>query len=218
VTALFEPRWPSLTSPPIEALPVGDRDAPRTDEDRAWSEYNHHMAGLFVLAMGLLALLQRLGLGWARHWPLIFLAMAGFMLLRNDPGSWPLGPEGFWAGMAYPEVVQHRLFVLLVVGFGVFEWMVRTGRFPSPRSALVFPILCVVGGGLLLTHSHAAINLKAEYLMEVTHAPLGLIAMFVGWNRWLELRLAGTRHRVAGRLWACGLAAVGVLLLLYRES
>jgi putative copper resistance protein D len=218
VATRFTPRWPSLTSPPIEALPVGDREAPRTDEDRAWSEYNHHMAGLFVLAMGVFALLDRLGLGWARHWPLIFLAMAAFMLARNDPGSWPLGPEGFWEGMAYAEVVQHRLFVLLVVGFGVFEWMVRTKRLSSPRCALVFPVLCIVGGGLLLTHSHAALNLKSEYLIEVTHAPLGLLALLIGWDRWLELRLPPAGNRLAGRLWASGLAAVGLLLLLYRES
>jgi len=214
----FTPRWPSLSSPPIEALPVGDREAPRTDEDRAWSEYNHHMAGLFVLAMGLLAIVNRLGIGWARHWPLVFLGMAAFLLIRNDPGSWPLGPEGFWEGFAYAEVIQHRLFVLLVVAFGVFEWMVRAGRLRSPRCALVFPILCVVGGGLLLTHSHASLNLKAEYLVEVTHAPLGVLALMIGWARWLELRLPPAEHRVPGGLWATGLTMIGLLLLLYRES
>jgi len=55
------------------------------------------------------------------------------------------------------------------------------GRLRSPRCALVFPILCVVGGGLLLTHSHASLNLKAEYLVEVTHAPLGVLALMIGW-------------------------------------
>jgi len=215
----FTPRWPSFSSPPIEALPVGDREAPRTDEDRAWSEYNHHMAGLFVLAMGLLAILYRLGARWARHWLLIFLGMAAFLLIRNDPGSWPLGPEGFWAGMVYAEVLQHRLFVLLVVAFGIFEWMVRTGRLASPRCALVFPILCVVGGGLLLTHSHAGLNLKAEYLIEVTHAPLGVLALATGWARWLELRLPpAAEDRLPGRLWPATLAVIGLLLLLYRES
>src|SRR5262249_62282335 len=57
----FTPRWPSLSSPPLEALPVEDREAPRTDPDRAWSEDNHHVARLFVLAMGLLAILPRPG-------------------------------------------------------------------------------------------------------------------------------------------------------------
>jgi putative copper resistance protein D len=214
----FTPQWPRLSSPPIEALPVGDREAPRTDEDQAWSEYNHHVAGLFVLAMGLLVIMNRLGVGWARHWPLIFLGMAAFLLVRNDPGSWPLGPEGFWEGMTRPEVLQHRLFVVLVVGFGVFEWMVRTGRVTSPRCGLVFPILCAVGGVLLLTHSHASLNLKAEYLTEVTHAPLGVLALAAAWGRWLELRLPPAEGRLPGRIWATSLTLVGVLLLLYRES
>ena len=214
----FTPQWPGLSSPPIEALPVDDREAPRTDADRGWSEYNHHVAGLFVLALGLLAILNGFGVGWARHWPLVFLALAVFLLVRNDPGAWPFGPQGFWEGMAYAEIVQHRLFVLLVIGFGVFEWLVRTGRLRSPRCALVFPILCVVGGGLLLTHSHASLNLKNEYLIEVTHAPLGVLALLIGWTRWLELRLPEAGYRVPGRLWAAGLTAIGVLLLLYREG
>jgi copper resistance protein D len=215
----FTPRWPALTSPPHAALPADDPEAPRTDEDRAWSEYNHHVAGLFVLAMGFLAILNRLGVGWARHWPLIFLGMATFLLVRNDPGSWPLGPEGFWAGMARTEVLQHRTFVGLVVAFGVFEWMVRAGRLHSSRwCALVFPILCAVGGGLLLTHSHASLNLKAEFLLEVTHAPLGVLALAVGWGRWLELRLPPAEEQLPGRVWATALTMIGVLLLIYRES
>jgi putative copper resistance protein D len=218
VATRFTPRWPSLSSPPIEALPAADSEGPRTDEDREWSEYNHHVAGLFVLAMGLLAIAHRLGLGWARHWPLIFLALAAFLLMRSDPGSWPLGPQGFWEGMLDAEVLQHRLFLVLVVAFGVFEWMVRTGRLRSPRYALVFPILSIVGGGLLLTHSHALLDLKAEYLVEVTHTPLGMVALAIGWARWLELRLPAASTRMPARIWAVGLSVVGVLLLLYREN
>jgi putative copper resistance protein D len=219
VAHVFTPRLPSFTSSSLADMPLTDRDAPRTDADRQWSEYNHHYAGLFVLIMGILAILSRTGWApWARHWPLVFFGLAAFLLVRNDPGSWPLGPQGFWEGMQYTEVLQHRLFVLLVLGFGTFEWMVRTERIRSPRAALVFPILCSVGGALLLTHSHASLNLKAEYLIEVTHAPLGVIAMLVGWGRWLELRLPPGDTALPGRIWSVGLAMVGVLLLLYRES
>src|SRR5205814_9516139 len=117
--------------------------------------------------MGVLAVLHARGrAGGARHWPLVFLGMAAFMLVRNDPGAWPLGPQGFWASMAEPTVLQHRVFVLLVVAFGLFEWTVRTRRLRSPRSALVFPLLCAVGGGLLLTHSHAGLNLQSEFPPE----------------------------------------------------
>jgi copper resistance protein D len=219
VTERFTPRWPRLSSPSITELPVDDRYAPRTDADRAWSEYNHHVSGLFVLTMGALALLHVVGgMRWARHWPLVLLALAGFMLVRNDPGAWPLGPQGFWASMTEPTVLQHRLFVLLVVVFGIFEWRVRARQMLASRHALLFPILCAVGGGLLLTHSHASLNLKSEFLLEVTHAPMGVLGVAIGWARWLELRLAPPDGRIPSRVWASALALFGVLLLIYRES
>jgi putative copper resistance protein D len=219
VLTRFTPRLPRLTSPPLEALPVDDKEAPRTDADREWSEFNHHVSGLLVLVMGVLSLAQASGRArWARHWPLVFLGLAAFMLVRNDPGSWPLGPEGFWEGMAEPSVLQHRIFVLLVVVFGLFEWLVRAGYLRAPRAALLFPLLCAVGGGMLLTHSHASLNLKAEFLLEVTHAPLGVLGLVVGWARWLELRLPAPAGRLPGRLSAAAMAVIGVLLLLYRES
>lgn len=214
----FTPRPPTLTSPRIEDMPVDDPLAPRTDADRAWSEFNHNVAGLFVLGMGILALLHASGrAGWARHWPLVFIALAAMLMVRDDPGDWPLGPRGFWAGMAVPEVLQHRVFVLLVVVFTGFEWMVRTGRLVSARCALVFPLLCAIGGGLLLTHSHASVNLKEALLQEVTHAPLGLLGMLVGWGRWLELRLPAPDERLPRWLWSAALAACGLLLVIYRE-
>lgn len=219
VGARFVPSWPTFTSPTIEELPVRDRDSPRPAEDRAWSEYNHHIAGLFVLAMGLLATLQWMGWArWARHWPLMFIGLAGFLFVRNDPEAWPLGPFGFWESMADPVVLQHRLFVPLIVAFGLFEWMVRTGRFRSSRYALVFPLLCAVSGGLLLTHAHSLDNLKEQFLIEVTHAPLGLLGVLVGWARWLELRLPPPDGELPGRLWPLGFTLVGLLLLFYRES
>ncbi|MBI2159506.1 MAG: CopD family protein [Candidatus Rokubacteria bacterium] len=219
VATRFTPRWPTLTSPKHEELPVNDPDVPRTDADRAWSEFNHHVAGLFVLAMGLLAMLYATGrVPWAHHWPLLFLGLAALLVVRNDPGDWPLGPRGFWEGMTYPSVFQHRMFMLLIVAFAIFEWMVRSGRLVSARAALVFPLLCAVGSALLLTHSHASLNLKDEYLIELTHAPLGLLGMTVGWGRWLELRLPHPDARLPGWLWAVAFVFVGVLLLLYRES
>jgi putative copper resistance protein D len=219
VSVRFTPRWPALTSPKITDMPVDDRDAPRTDADRAWSEFNHHVAGLFVLGMGCLAVLNATGRApWACHWPLLFLGLAGFLMVRIDPGAWPLGPLGFWESLQYAEVLQHRLFVLLVVALGLFEWSVRTGRLRVPWAALIFPLLCAVGGGLLLTHSHAGLNLKEEFLIEVTHVPLGVLAMILGWGRWLELRLPPQAGRFPGRIWPLAFTLVGVVLVLYRES
>jgi copper resistance protein D len=219
VVTRFTPRWPTFPSPAVADMPVEDREAPRTDADRQWSEYNHHMSGVFVLAMGFLAMLYVLGgVQWARHWPLLFLGLAGFIVLRADPAAWPLGPQGFWESMQYPEVLQHRLFAGVVVLFGIFEWLVRTGRLRRRFYPYVFPLLSSVGGGLLLTHSHALLDLKSEFLTEVTHVPLGVLALFVGWARWLELRLSPPDDALPRRIWATAFTLVGVLLLMYREG
>ena len=111
------PEWPRLTSPDHASLALSelqarlDRSAaagraarrrpivpgegcvpPRNAEDIAWSEYNHHWSGIFVLAIGLLALAERTGHApWARHWPLLFLGLAVFLFIRSDPEVWPLG-------------------------------------------------------------------------------------------------------------------------------
>jgi putative copper resistance protein D len=245
VAVRFEPKLPRLVSPPVSQLlavaaPIEDTLSKRQTEEYAWSEYNHHMAGLFVFAMGLLAVLDRAGRApWARHWPLGFLGLAAFLFVRNDPRAWPLGPAGFWESMVLPDVLQHRIVVLLLVGLAVFEWLVRTGRLRAPRWRLVFPLVCATGAGLLLTHSHAMFNLKSEFLAEVSHAPMGILGVFIGWGRWLEIRLPGPERaqldggaragagpalvpgwarRLPGLVWSVSMALVGAILLFYRES
>jgi putative copper resistance protein D len=222
VAARFTPAAPRLTSPPIDELlraadPLMGRQLERKPVERAWSEYNHHWAGLFVVTMGALAILHFVGVRPARHWPLVFLGLATFLFVRNDPRAWPLGPAGFWESLTLPDVLQHRTFVLLVIAFALFEWMVRTGRLAERPWGYVFPLLCAVGGGLLLTHSHAMFNLKDEFLSEVTHAPLGILGAFAGWGRWLELRLPAA-GRAPGWIWRGCFTGVGLILLFYREG
>ena len=79
--------------------------------------------------------------------------------------------------------------MVLAMVFGIFEWAVRTGGSRRVRGPTCSRCVCAVGGGLLLTHSHAVFNLKEAFLMEVTHAPIGVLGAFAGWARWLELRL-----------------------------
>ena len=224
VAARFRPAMPRLTSPPVAELlaaaaPMEDTLAQRQPEEYAWSEYNHHAAGFFVFLMGVLALADRAGfIRWARHWPLIFLGLAAFLFVRNDPRAWPLGPAGFWESMVLPDVLQHRVVVLLVVSLGLFEWMVRSGRLTRPGGRLVFPLLCAAGGGLLLTHSHAMFNLKSEFLTEVSHAPMGLFGVIMAWGRWLEVRLPRADAWLPGWIWAGAMTIIGLILLVYRET
>ena len=224
VAARFRPAMPRITSPPVAELlaaaaPIDDTLARRQPEEYAWSEYNHHAAGFFVFLMGVLALADRAGwVRWARHWPLLFLGLAAFLFVRNDPRAWPLGPAGFWESMVLPDVLQHRLVVVLVIALALFEWMVRAGRLTRPGGRLVFPLLCAAGGGLLLTHSHAMFNLKSEFLTEVSHAPMGLFGVIMAWGRWLEVRLPRADARIPGWIWAGAMTIIGLILLVYRET
>jgi putative copper resistance protein D len=192
---------------------------PRNAYDLAWSEYNHHWAGLLVVLMGLAALAQRSGHApWAKHWPLLFLLLAAFLFFRADAEVWPMGESGLIESLKDPEVAQHRLFVVLIVVFAIFEWRVRTGRVSSHRSMRVFPLLTALGGTLLLTHSHALGNVKEELLVEMTHLPIAVLGITAGWARWLEVGARGKELRWAGWVWPSCFVLIGLLLLSYREA
>ncbi len=237
------PEWPRLSSPDhdVLALPAlqskldaeaahhsaapqvafvpGSGDLPpRNAADIAWSEYNHHWSGLFVIAIGILAILNQAGLRWARHWPLLFLGLAAFLFVRSDPETWPLGDIGFFESFRDVEVLQHRAFVLLLVVFALFEWRVRVGGWRNRHAALVFPLLTAGGAALLLTHSHAIANIKDQLLIELTHTPLAMAGVVAGWSRWLELRLDPPENRIAGWVWPWCLLLAGLILLGYREA
>jgi copper resistance protein D len=241
------PEWPRLTSPDHDELALPELQSkldaeaaarkaapqiafipgagelpPRNADDIAWSEYNHHWAGLVVIAVGLLGLLNRAGLRWARHWPLAFLGLAVFLFFRSDPETWPMGEIGFMESFRDVEVLQHRFFVLLILVFTYFEWRVRATNWNNRYAVLVFPLLCAVGGTLLLTHSHAIANVKDQLLIELTHTPLALAGIAAGWARWLEIRLNPRENpiawQVAGWVWPACILFCGLLLLGYREA
>jgi putative copper resistance protein D len=230
-----KPAWPRLETPAWNELspptplaqpdptglqsfvPGGQSYTPPLPGDIAWSEYNHHWSGLLVLAMGILALLAT-RIAWARHWPVLFIALAVFVLIRADPENWPLGPRGFWASFQVAEVSQHRLFVVLIIAFAAFEWAVQTGRLAPARAGLFFPLVCAAGGALLLTHSHSVQNVKEEFLAELSHLPLAILAVIAGWSRWLEIRLPQRRMRAFALVWPVCLVLIGAVLLNYREG
>jgi len=228
----LEPRWPvRLESPDHSALSVSlearggaaDAAAPgqsRQTADMAWSEYNHHWAGLFVLAMGAMALMERSRrlASFSRHWPLMFLGLAGFLFLRADEAVWPLGHLGVIESLRDPEIAQHRLLTLLIVAFGVFEWRARLGRLKAKWAVYVFPLSAAIAAAFLLTHSHALTNVREEALIEISHTPLALVGVAAGWSRWLELRLEGGAARVAGYVWPVAFMLAGLMLLFYREA
>jgi len=227
-------RWetPRLKSPPFAALsPATPIDvavkmaqyqppAASDTNDMAWSEYNHHWAGLVVVLAGALALMSRFKrMRWARFWPLSFAGLAMFILLRADPENWPLGPRPFWGSLFEPEVVQHRAAALLILAFAAFECAVQAGKLRAAWTQYAFPLMCAAGAALLLTHNHTLATGKDEVLALMSHAAMALFGVTAGWARWLELRLPKDEgeQRFAGYVWPVALMLAGLVLLDYRE-
>jgi putative copper resistance protein D len=240
----YAPRMPRLSSPDLKEISGSSKELRRRAEaegrkvasafvpgadplstnnsaDIAWSEYNHSWAGVFVLLTGLLALLSRSKyFGWARMWPLIFLGLALFLFLRSDPESWPLGPNGFWESFASSDVLQHRIAVILVIMFAIFQWRVETNRLQSQFAALVFPAVCALGGVTLLTHTHPLSNVKEQLLIELSHTPIAILAVIAGWSRWLELRLPEPvrERKCLAWVWPVCFIMIGLILIDYHET
>ncbi len=217
----------STREPAKGALAIGKIQAYNIDgypltsrmvNDSIESESNHHWMGLVVLAMGLLALLARTGRAqWAEYWPLLLIGIAVFIFLQADTECWPVGWKGFEACWADPEVFQHRMAALVCLAFGVFEARVRKRRRENDPLALVFPLMVAVGGAVLLTHSHAITNVKENLLAELSHVGMGVLAVFAGWARWLELRLPEKYRVLLSWIWPVCFVLIGATLLNYRE-
>ena len=192
---------------------------PRNAFDIAWSEYNHHWAGIIVMLIGIAAFADATGrIPFARHWPLLFLLLAVFLFLRSDPEVWPLGDIGLLASLTDPEVVQHRIFVVLTTLFALAEWGARLGHLRAGRAQLILPASMVAGGVLLLTHSHAITNITEQLLIELSHLAIAVLSVTAGAARWVELRLPGRGGQIAARIWPMCFILIGAFLLFYRES
>ena len=205
---------PNANAVNIDGVPLTPRFINNTIE----SESNHHWMGLVVLAMGLFALLARTGKArWAEYWPLLLIGIAAFIVLFADTECWPVGWKSVGACFADPEVFQHRIAALVCVGFAVFELRVRKQKKENDPWAMVFPLMCALGGAVLLTHQHAISNVKENSLVELSHVPMGVIAVFAGWARWLELRLPKENRAIPSWIWPMCFVLIGAGLLNYRE-
>ncbi|MBV8338599.1 MAG: hypothetical protein JO343_01490 [Candidatus Eremiobacteraeota bacterium] len=160
-----------------------------------WSIFNHRGSGVFILLWGLTALI--VGLQYPRRtWfrfvpPLMLLALAEFLILRNDPMTWPLGPIGFWYSMQSPEVFQHRIFILIIVSMGVIELLRAADRLPTVAARYAFPAVTLAGALLILFHQHLGPG------MEQAMAAQGMPGMTMGGhdpNETMEASMAHIKH------------------------
>ena len=134
--------------------------APATvDPDKEASELNHHIAGMFLIAIGLSVILsgRYRRLVWLR-WlpPVLFIAAGLFLAVWSDSEIWPRGDLSWsWLLDHDAEARQHKLYALLLVAIGLVEAMQLIPRLRRPWLKAVFPALCALGGISLLFHHHS---------------------------------------------------------------
>lgn len=221
---MFSPKVPELASPSHEELLIGEArrativgKLPPVAASK-WSNFNHNVSGLILLAMALTSLYGYFRQAkWTRYWPAGFIVLGIFLFFRSDAQAWPLGPLGFWEStFGDGEILQHRLATLLAFVLGGLEIRART----NPRAEnlrYLFPVLCAAGGVLLLTHAHAGFELKTEFLIQSTHTVMGLLAALMAASRWLELKLKPPVSHWAGITSMTSLAMIGLIMIFYDE-
>jgi putative copper resistance protein D len=188
------------------------------EEDKAYSELNHHIAGVFVLLAGGLALIAQhrpTHHTWAQtSWPVVFVLLGVFLFIRHDPESWPLGPLSFQESVTDVQVLQHFIFTVIVVLMGTVEWLRTQGKVTHGLWGLLFPALAVSAALMLFAHPHGeGPTAEKIYRHHAIMAVAGIAAMIVKVLDDTQL----FRSKIGGYLW-CGLIMfVGVMLLLYTE-
>jgi putative copper resistance protein D len=230
VVKMFMPNWPKITSPSHEALLAGEAGRVAVVNKipsvaaQQWSDYNHNMSGIFLSLMGVLAIasyFKNRHLAWTKYWPVGFMVLSIFLFFRSDAETWPLGPIGFWEStFRNGEVFQHRIATLVAMIIGYMELQARLHP-ERQKIQYILPLLSAFGGILLLTHAHAEFELKSEFLIQVTHTTMGLLAVVMASGRWLELRMVtpdGQQEgRIAGLISMTAMLLIGMLMMFYRE-
>jgi hypothetical protein len=196
-------------------MPVGDQ---------AFSEFSHHLAGAFVLAMALGELnltLSMAVLTWTRFLlPLSMLSAGIFLLLWSDIDVW-----SFSNGFLHPfmigdwETIQHKLYAVLLLSVGVIELLRRRGRLAGPWWRLPLPLFAIVGGVLLFLHTHHV--LAGMDVIMLHHRIMGTTAILAGGCKCMpDIRRAGPAspgRPVWDLVWSVLLLLIGLELMLYFE-
>jgi putative copper resistance protein D len=209
------------------------------DPGVAWSIFNHRGAGWFIFFWGLTALIE--GLQWPkRTWfrfvpPLVLFGMVEFLFIRNDPEAWPTGSIGLWESLKDPEVLQHRIFLLLLLAIAVIELLRAAGKLPPLLQKYAVPALAVAGGVYLFFHKHGGAGMEQMMADPAAASSPNMAAMMASMDvvkhehMWFSLAGFGLaaakllsdggrlRGRLGATLWCVFAIALGAYMMGYTE-
>jgi putative copper resistance protein D len=193
-------------------------------EGIAYSETNHHIAGLMVLVMGLAELSHAMrlsSLGWARVLlPSAMLFSGVFVMIWSDHEAWPIGSltvtETFLGHD--PEIIQHKAYGLMALAVGSVELFRRLGRMGHMAWATPLPLMAIVGGLMLFGHSHGVH--PSAHKIAIHHAIMGMMAVTAGSSKLFSSWAHSFSGPAASKweiLWAGLILLIGAQLLIYSE-
>lgn len=193
-------------------------------EGIAYSEFNHHLAGLCDVLFGFAEL------GYALQYPMpIWTRLAlptalgfigSYLLIWSDHDAWPIGSLGFhetFFGQDL-EIVEHKFYGVLAAIIALCEALRRFGWVRHPAWAAPLILFVLVGGLLLFVHSHG--NHPGSARIEFHHALLGSVGVGAALSKGLASWLPGVSPRIVKRweiAWAGSVILFGLLLLIYSE-
>ena len=132
--------------------------APQADPNKGPSELNHHIAGWSLIGIGLLAFSGFLSSRLKGHrflWPALFVLAGFYLALWSDGEIWPRGNLNWlWLLQHDAEARQHKIYSILLVAIGSIEYLRIRGSLSRFWRILAFPLLAVIGAGMLLVHDH----------------------------------------------------------------
>jgi putative copper resistance protein D len=199
----------------------------------AYSETNHHLAGILVLLIGFSELRQALGLqvlAWTRVLlPLSLITAGVFLLIWSDHEAWPIGSLSLAQTLSGqdPEMLQHKTYGILALAVGVIELLRRLGPMRHSTWAVPLPLFAIVGGLMLFSHTHG--DHPAAHKIQLHHMVMGLLAVTAGSSKLVSgWRRPAQRNRLGGAVpansasgwelaWAGLILLIGVQLLFYSE-
>jgi len=178
------------------------------EEQRRLSNLGHIVEGLLLGVVGILALLNGLGVApWAATvWPTLIL-VAGVLLLvliypRHPFSDWP----AIWHDA---QQRQHTIMAAAIAMAGATELLRGRGL----GLAYVWPGATILIGVMFLIHEQHGTSIAAAKAVR-QHRILGLTVIAAGLLRAMELI---TGANLSGLLWPLVLLAAAAQLILYRE-
>jgi hypothetical protein len=192
------------------------------EEGKAYSLFMHRSSGWVLVALGLLLLGDRLT---ARRHSAFRVAMGAIwfllgvhVMIRADPGGWPLSHLSFTESMTMPgsgEWIQHKLLSLIPMAFGVYTIASRHAR-PNPAQSLALAAAMFLGAAGLTIHEHMHEPGLDMGLIDVQHKIMAATSLLIASGSLVD-GLDRVTWKPKHVVLPLGLVLLGIELALYIE-